>query len=573
MELNAPVYEPRILSISQSRKFLPGVLVPGTILSAFFVLAVGLQFLAGAYRAELSGYPDEAGHFVSGALVRNYLSSFPPTAVVPFADEFYIHRPKVGIGHWPPVLYLIEGIWFILFHTSRSAGLALMALICAALAASICLVVRRRYGTAAGIAGGLLFVCLAFVQTQTSEVMADMLVALFGFWATLAFADFLSTGATRAMVRFAILALLAIFTKNSGLYLALVPPISILLTGQYGMLRKWSLWLGAVAVGLPTVVWILLTRQLIPARVGEGPASQLFMQASRLDLYFLYVILGPCLLALAVAGIVRELIISRSTDDRLSPTLVSAILSVLLFESVAAVQEISAVGVEPRYLAPAAAVMIPFVFSGLMWLAGLIGPRAMPKMVRAAALLVLALLVSPRTFAFPHKLYRGFTEVADLIQSDPSLRRGAVLVSSASDGEGLLTSEIVMRYSSSEGFILRASKMLAQSDWNGRGYKSRFDSAEDLFRYLQKLGPNLIVIDDGAEIPAQKHQELLMQMCREHPEYWQSAGTFPIKSQTDVKGDKIYVYRRIGTSDSSDARIHQEMQNVLARMKVSAPSF
>ena len=294
-------------------------LVPVTILSGFFILAVSLQYLAGAYRAELSGYPDEPGHFVNGALVQDYLLAFPPPPAVRFAGEFYIRRPKVAIGHWPPVLYFIEGIWFLLFHASRATALALMALICASLAATICQVVRRWYGTPAGIAGGLLFICLALVQTQTSEVMADMLVALWGFWATLAFADFLSNWAAGYMFRFAVFALLAIFTKNSGLYLMFVPPLSILLTRQFGVLRKRSLWFGAVAVGLPTVTWILLTRRFLPARLDDGPVSQLFFQTSWRDLSFLYTILGPALLAFAVAGMVHDLMASRSNGDRLSP--------------------------------------------------------------------------------------------------------------------------------------------------------------------------------------------------------------------------------------------------------------
>jgi len=571
MESNALVGESLTLQISQGRWDLRKLLIPAGVLTAFFLLAVGLQSLAGAYRAELSGYPDEPGHFVSGAFVRDYLTSFPPGPVVPFASEYYIRRPKMAIGHWPPALYLIEGIWFVLFGASRNSVLALMALICASIAATVALTMRRRYGIWTGIAGGLLFICLGFTQTQTSQVMADSLVALFGTWATLEFADFLESGAARCMFQFALFALLAIFTKNSGLYLVFVPPLSILLTKQFRVLANKILWLGAMAVAVPTIGWIVLAEKYQPARVTHGPGVQLFFETLRQNLSFLYEILGPFLLALAVIGIVHEL---RSNGERLPATLFSAAVSVVLFESVASLQSLAAAGTEPRYLTPAIAALIPFIFSGLIWLAGAIRLQSVPRMIRAVALLVLGVLISPHTiFAIPHKAYRGLSEVADFIQSDSALRHGAVLVSSATDGEGLLISEIVMRYPSSEGFILRASKILSQSDWMGRDYKSRFDSVDDMFAYLQKLGPNLIVIDEAAGSPVSKHQELLTEVCREHPEYWQPAGIFPIKSPSDVKGQKIYAYRRIGGADSSDATIHQEMQNVLGRMNVLASSF
>ena len=313
-----------------ARRFVVQVL----LLAFFWGASVGLQALAGAYDVDLSGYPDETGHFVTGVLVQDYLTKIPPPSLVPFAKEFYIHRPKIAIGHWPPLLYLIEGVWFILFHASRQSALALMALICAFLAASICDVVRHRWGTLAGIAAGLLFIALSFVQTQTSEVMADMLVALFGFWATLSFADFLVSRRAPDILRFAAFALLAIFTKNSGLYLALTPPIGILLTRQWGVVRSPLLWLGAFIVAIPTIAWVAWSSKYVASSWVEKPGLEFFLRATRTDFVFLYLILGPCLLFLTAAGAVHDSIRPRSSRDFLPLTLLSAALSVLLFQSI-----------------------------------------------------------------------------------------------------------------------------------------------------------------------------------------------------------------------------------------------
>jgi hypothetical protein len=532
--------------------------IPVLVLAAFFSLAVGLQNLAGAYDVELSGYPDEPAHFVTGVMVQDYITKIPPPAAVPFAREFYIHRPKVAIGHWPPVLYLIEGIWFVLFHASRHSVLALMALITASVAASIFHVVRQRFGIPAGVAAGLLFICFGFVQTQTSEVMADMLVTLFGLWATLSFADFLAKRLARDILWFAAFALFAIFTKNNGLYLALTPPICLLLTRQLGVLRSPLLWLGATIVAIPTAFWVTWGHKYVASSWVETPGLAFFLRASRIDLLLLYVVLGPFLLILAVAGAVRESIQVRTMRDFVPQALTSAAVSVFLFQSLAPA------GIEPRFLLPAVAAMIPLLFYGLMWLSESVGPRAVPLTIRAGALLIVGVLISPHaTFAIPHKPYRGFSEVADFIEADPLLRRGAILVSSASDGEGLLVSEIVMRYPSSQGFILRASKLLGQSDWLGRDYKSRFRSGDEVFLYMKKMPADLIVIEDQAGIQEPKHQELLLQMCSEHPDYWQSVGIFPTLRPPDRNGSRIFVYRRIGGSGPRDEEIHQEMEEIL----------
>jgi hypothetical protein len=435
-----------------------------------------------------------------------------------------------------------------------------MAFICASVAASICHVVRGRYGTPAGIAAGLIFVCLAFVQEQTSQVMADMLVTFFGFWAALSFADFLTRRRGRDIFWFAVFSLLAIFTKNNGLYLALTPPICIALTRQFGVLRNPRLWLGASVVAIPTAWWIVWSHKYVASTWVETPGLHFFLRASRLDLVFLYRILGPCFLILITAGIVHDLMGSGPAGDLQWPALISAALSVFLFQSVAPA------GIEPRFLLPAVAALIPLLFSGLMWLAASVGPRAVPRILRAGALLVVASLISPsRTFAIPHKQYRGFSEVADFIQSEPHLRRGAILVSSASDGEGLLISEVAMRYPNSEGYILRSSKVLSQSDWLGRSYISRFGSAEELFQYLDVMGVDLIVVDDQAGVKPPEHQELLLQVDR-HLDRWKLVDTFPKRFPADLAGSKIFVYRRVAGSERSDEEIHRDMQQILRRI-------
>ena len=47
-----------------------------------------------------------------------------------------------------------------------------------------------------------------------------------------------------------------------------------------------------------------------------------------------------------------------------------------------------------------------------------------------------------------------------------------ILVSAESPGEGMLIAEIAMRDRRPGHFVLRGSKVLARSDWNGNGYLS-----------------------------------------------------------------------------------------------------
>ncbi len=53
-------------------------LVLTAVTLALFATVVALQWRGGAFTAEFSGYPDEASHYLSGLLVRNYIAAgFP----------------------------------------------------------------------------------------------------------------------------------------------------------------------------------------------------------------------------------------------------------------------------------------------------------------------------------------------------------------------------------------------------------------------------------------------------------------------------------------------------------------
>ena len=66
------------------------------------LVAVALLQWQPAPFAEFSGYPDEASHYLSGLLVRNYIAAGFPSSPIPYAEKFYIQYPYIGIGHWPP---------------------------------------------------------------------------------------------------------------------------------------------------------------------------------------------------------------------------------------------------------------------------------------------------------------------------------------------------------------------------------------------------------------------------------------------------------------------------------------
>ena len=531
-----------------------------SLLPIFLVAAMALQYLGGAYRAELGGYPDEPAHFVSGVMVKDYLSTFPPTSPLTFAKNYYVQRPKVAIGHWPPLFYLLQGCWFLLFGASRWSVLLLMALVAAGVATTVSAIVRLKYGSWAGLTAGLVFLVLPIVQVQTQEVMSDMLVALFGLWATLAFADYISLGRKSDLFRFVGLALLAISAKPSGLYLALLPPIAFILTKHLRSFADRWLWLSALLVGLPAAAWIWYSARFHVGTWDETPSLQFISKAVARNGVYLASGFGVAFSLLIGAGLYARVFrpLFKGTPDPRWSVLAAAGLSVFLFQSV-----ISA-GLEPRFLNPAISALIPFLFAGAEWLSGNLGTRRWSTQAWSSIILAGSTLAFVgQVFAIPQKPYRGFSEAADLLVSIPDAHHAAILVSSEFDGEGLLISELTMREPWQDGFVLRASKVLSGSDWMGRGYSARFSSQEELQQYLDHLPVDFVVIDQANGSAPLAHHRMLINVVRQSTD-WRLLGSFP-QHPSAAAGQGVLVYRRIGTTGQPDKHVRSEMEEILGR--------
>ena len=68
-----------------------------------------------------------------------------------FAEGYYLHYPKVALGHWPPVFYMVQAIWMLLLPPSRATAMLLMALVTTTTATMLYYTARRSLGSVAGV--------------------------------------------------------------------------------------------------------------------------------------------------------------------------------------------------------------------------------------------------------------------------------------------------------------------------------------------------------------------------------------------------------------------------------------
>src|SRR5271154_3145026 len=68
-------------------------------------MVVFFQWASDSRHSELGSHPDEAAHFVTGLMVRDYIASGMHGNPLTFANNYYQHYPKIGLGIWPPFFY------------------------------------------------------------------------------------------------------------------------------------------------------------------------------------------------------------------------------------------------------------------------------------------------------------------------------------------------------------------------------------------------------------------------------------------------------------------------------------
>jgi len=464
------------------------------IFLSFFAITVGLQIASGAYRAEFSGYPDEPAHYVTSLMVHDYITGLKPVSPMKFAWNFYNHYPKVAFGHWPPFFYVVQALWMILFSPSRASIRMELAVTTALLAYAVHGEARRWFGWKAAILAGALTVCLPLVQIYTDEEMSDTLVVLLCFWSAIYFARYLDSQQWRDNLWFGVFFSLAVLTKGNGWLLALIPPVALLLTRKLRLLLRPSFWIAALVILILCVPWQVMTLDVAERgwTAGSEPSVGYTIGALGQFLRILIAIVGPVLSIMVGIGIAAKVLAPAFRKPVASgpAVMVAFILAVWVFHSLVPA------GVEDRKILIAVPALILFLFAGGFWIADHLPlGNSLARWRRAMVTVAAALVFSVQVFAIPRLKHFGYTEAARFITSNSRWRGATILVSSDSGGEGLLVSEIAIDDPRPSYVIVRATKALADVDWNGTNYRSLFSSPGQVANYLEGRRVELVVLD------------------------------------------------------------------------------
>jgi 4-amino-4-deoxy-L-arabinose transferase-like glycosyltransferase len=521
-------------------------------------VTVGLQWKTGVYESELNGYADEAAHLITGMMVRDYLVTGLGSSPLAFAEDYYLHYPKVGFGIWPPLYHFVEAIWFLVTPPGKTSAFVLQGLITGTLAACVTWMALP-YGWWIALAAGLGLIGLPTVQTFTGMVMADNLMCLIAFLAAMVFRRYGEYWQQRDLYGFGLLAGLALMTKSNAAGLGLLPVVSL------GLLREWRRIVSVpmvVAGGVALVValpWQLLVMRFWTSATSANRYSleyALMMLKVHLSMYMNMP--GVVVLTLALYGIGTRVVLAywRGKVEAKWASLSGLVVGMFLFG-------LAPLPPEPRYHVGSMAGMLVFAAAALWdlarWAEGRWGRWAGLGTIGLVGFLYL--VTTPEVTQRPPV---GYGEVARRIAEDPAYRDAVVLVSSENMGEGMLISEIAPLELRPSRYVLRATKMLSRSRWNLDRYELLYKDAGEMERFLESVPVKLLVYDTTQGVQEMPHHRVLGELLKQRRDRWRLVGEFP--QANTAAGGKLFLYELLGEDGKPRKPIQIDMKYTLQRV-------
>ena len=448
------------------------------------VILLIVQISSGAYRREFMGHPDEAAQFVSGLMVYDYLATLPRGNPIAWAGQYYLHYPKVAIGHWPPGYQAMEAVWWLFLGPSRMTAMWLQWLI--GVAALTMLYRLSRPALPLWITAAILALTIAapVFQQSLEQAMADLGCLLWSVLLMQACVRLVEKQDRTAWLLTALWLLAAALTKGTAVCLAPVP-LAALLASRKPIRVPPRLLAAGIACLLGAAAWYLSVGGI---RAWGGMSFDVPWPGGLIGH-----LAGWGFLALAVFGL------RRNPLALVAGSVVVCTLGVSFV--VRAMQE------DRHWMIALPAILV---------LSGLAISRFRRPWVAAGLLTAAAALFPFQRYHEPPSEFGGMLrEIA---------RPSRMLVSSGGWGEGAFIAVAGLAERRPASFVIRATKVLAATGWSGEGYRLVTTTGDAVARRLDELAVDVVVLHTPPGYTPRPHHTLLGNTVRGNPA-WRPCGS------------------------------------------------
>ncbi len=515
----------------------------------FSCVCLASQILSGGYGSDQSQTGDEAAHFVTALMIHDYLAMHLGENFLRYAREYYAHFPRVGLGHWPPMFELTQALIFFISRSKFSA-LGFQALIGGLLGGLPAAVVARKHTPVVALAAGSAVLLAPFPLFLSNTVMADNFLAVLVFATAMTWERFYRHRNWKWCAIFSCLALAAMLTKGSAVFLALLPVIYAAVKGDLKFLFDRRVLASGAFVALFSVPWYVATYKLAASGFNYSwGASFILLTISTYPKMLLSSVGIPIVLGyLFGLWSAFSSAASKRDDDVISHAAASF---AMLLSAIAIPADVT-----PRYLIPALpGIAIVAVFGISSALSLLPIDWSQIKYARNIALIGLLVISTVSIFRRPHVEPFGAADVVEAIAAQRS-PNPLVLVSGSARYEGALIAAFALAERKPQHYVVRATKVLASGNFMGSNYTNRFASAAAMRDWIVSREIGFISICDDREGSAFGHNQVLQTTIRDNPNMIRTISQFDIQAGQV----KTYALTSAAIRPSPDDPIFSEIQ-------------
>ncbi len=425
----------------------------------------------------------------------------------------------MSIGHWPPLFHVVQAIFFLLTGPSLLAAYVFQALVTGGAAAAAAVLASQMVPPASrnvtGAMAGLAVLIMPEVLNQAGMIMTDTFLSVIVLLTCVCWARYALTGRMLWALAFGMSASAAILTKGNAFGLAFMPALYAVLSGQYRLIWQWRTWFAAAIVVMVTGPWYVLTYKIS----ADGFVYDWGLAYTKVALCGFatgaWQSFGPLGLVGFVAGSAIAAVRAYRRDrNELVLACASAAIGLFLFLLIAPAD------IQPRYLI---ALVPAFVTVAIYGYAATV--RVRPWWPRPEAVIAVCLIINTAmTWRTPNTAGDMMTSAAHEILSGPVSGK-LVLIASGSMGEGALIAAFAASDLDRTHYVIRASKALATSNFNGNVYTARFTDPEAVRQWIAENHISWMVLDSRLDGPEMLHLRQIAQLADAGSPGWRLVAT------------------------------------------------
>lgn len=526
--------------------------------------------------------PDSPAHFVSGVMVHDYLWQAAGSSPMAFAESYYVRYPKVAIGHWPPVFYAIQAVWYSLVGVGTFNARALSALIVALLTISMFRAARRDYGLASALGAAAVFLAARPVVWYTWDVMSDILTAAF-VWLMLRASVPLLDGAPRASrgasgnssrdasdgrrsdasgrspwraaAAFTIAGALGVLTKGTAWALGPWLLIAPILARRIGVFRSLPAWAAAAMTVILGAPFYLLMRAsgngypIDPAALATAGTGSGFGLMVRFAFIEPVKFLAPALVLVMAAIGAIDAIHARWRRGDETRAVTFALVCAAFFAAQVVFFFLLPLSADVRAWLPSlppimllTARAVALIERKCLAAALFASPAGARTWTRLAVFAAPALFLAMTAFEFSDRprlsVIDGYRAAAAAI---PYRSEGSVIVIAAdARGEGGFIAERLIGDAPRAGVVLRGSRIIADANWSGTIVQPRVADEQAVRERLIAEHARYVVVDSSAT--DDDEWVMLARAVESDPDMFRPIGRFAVSDRAGRRSGELTIY-------------------------------